>query len=79
MPARLWNSFEINVVSPPQYDALVVEVEAQGGTVFYLTEERGGERYTIDLPPREDLDTWSIDIEVFKQLIDTAVAQLRAV
>jgi hypothetical protein len=69
--------YEINIVSPPQFDDVVAEVETSSGTVFYMYEDRSrAERFRIEIVPREDGRAWDVDLETFRKLLELASARL---
>lgn len=69
--------YDISVVSPKQYEGLVVEAFGAAGTVFFLTDEQRTGDFIVELVDLSQEVRHRIRFDVFRRMLDVAYAKLK--
>jgi len=67
---------DIDVISPVQYEQLVVDVSTYSGTLFFLTDEDLSRRFMVDLIDGEGRIRARIPLVELRLLLDRAEQRL---
>lgn len=67
---------ELTVLSPPEFNDLIVEAEVGGELLFVLSQEQGWEHLVVAIHSRSDNQPWELPLDEFRAALDRAVQRL---